>query len=84
MRAEERRLETSRWRTLRANANLASESNRMWGFWREILFQFGSLLLTLGLVAVAYGSKGPERTICLVVLAVIIYSIFIGNQPSGT
>jgi hypothetical protein len=48
-----------------------------------MLFQVGSVLLTLGLVTVAYGSKGPERTICLVVLAVIIYSMFIGNQPSG-
>jgi hypothetical protein len=80
--AEESRLRRSRWRELETNATLAGDNNVMWGFWRELLFQFGALVLASGLVAVAYSSEGPERWICLVVLAVVVYSIFNGS-PLG-
>ncbi|MFV1966904.1 MAG: DUF4339 domain-containing protein [Pirellulaceae bacterium] len=83
MREEESLLQASRWRAMKTNAILAGESNRMWGFWREMLFQLGTLVLAFGLVTVAYASDGPERWICLVVLAVIIYSVFNGSQPPG-
>jgi hypothetical protein len=83
MRAEEARLRDTRWRDLQAKADESSDGNRIWGFWREVLFQLGTLLLSLGLFAVAYSVEGPERWICLGVLAVIIYSIFTGSGGAG-
>jgi len=83
MRNEETRRRASHWRNLQSDAELADESNRMWGFWREVLFQLGSLLLAAGSVAVAYHSDGPERWICLVVLAVIVYSVYTSRAGMG-
>jgi hypothetical protein len=67
------------WRRLEYNADSAEASARMWGYWREVLFVFGSLVLSAGLLIVGLTGDAPQRWLCLVMLAIIVFSLFIGG-----
>jgi len=51
----------------------------LWAFWRQVAFLAGTLLLAAGLVTVSYCGDGPERWICLALLAVIVASIYLSH-----
>lgn len=76
---EQKALTRGRWRELQYAADNASASNRMWAYWREMFFVFGSMLLSIGLLAVAFTGQTSERWVCLIMLAIIAFSIFIGG-----
>jgi hypothetical protein len=67
------------WRSLQYNADSAEASARMWGYWREVLFVFGSLVLSAGLLVVGLTGDAPQRWLCLAMLAIIVFSLFIGG-----
>ena len=48
------------WRALEADANSAQTGNAMWGYWREICFAFGSVILAMGLLVVSWNAKAPS------------------------
>ena len=52
----------------------------LWAFWREAAFLLGTLLLAAGLVTVGYSGEGPERWICLGLLATIVASIYLSHS----
>lgn len=52
----------------------------LWAFWREAAFLLGTLLLAAGLVTVSYTGEGPERWICLGLLATIVASIYLSHS----
>ncbi|MEQ8785019.1 MAG: GYF domain-containing protein [Pirellulaceae bacterium] len=76
-RQEQARLLVDRWADLRAAAATAKDDNRTWAFWRSLLFVFGALVLVPGLLAVGFAGQGAERWICLVMLAIVTFSLFV-------
>jgi len=72
-------LERTDWRQLKIAARDADRNNAMWAYWREWLFVLGSLLLVVGLLAVGFYGSGPERLICLIMLAIITFSLYVGG-----
>lgn len=70
-------LEQNKWRVLEmAIANADSES-KVWRYYRELVFLGGTILLTLGLLAVGFTGEGAQKWICLIMLAIITFSIFV-------
>lgn len=60
-------------------AEAAMTSNIIWGYWREMLFVAGTILFSLGLMAVAFVSQGIERYLCLALVAIIVFSVYVGG-----
>ena len=84
---EQRSLSQGRWADLRAASATAADDNRAWGFWRSILFVFGTLVLVPGLLVVSFVGQGTERWICLAMLGVVVFSLYMGEaawtSPAG-
>jgi len=72
-------LEKGEWRRLDHAASQASAKNDMGGFWREIFFMIGTILLAGGLLTVSWNAEGAERAVCLVMLAILAFSIYIAG-----
>jgi hypothetical protein len=79
-RDEVRKLSRGSWRALRRTAQDAGLKNWMMGYWREILFVLGTLVLAVGLVAYGSVAEGAARWICMIMLAIIVLSIYVGGQ----
>ena len=63
-------------------------NNRINGYWREIFFVFATVILAVGLLAVSWVAEGTERMVCLIMLAILTFSIYIGgaawiNSPAA-
>ena len=72
-------LNKGQWGDLRSAAEGAATSNVIWGYWREWLFVVGTMALAIGLVTVAFSTSGPERLVCLVMIGMLTFSIYIGG-----
>ena len=72
-------LTQGKWRQQTIAARDADASYKMWGWWRESIFVFGTLGLTIGLLAVGFSGSGAERWICLIMIAIITFSIYVGG-----
>ena len=68
------------WRTLRSNAKNAMAHNTMGRFWRELLFVFGTVVLSIGLLTVGFTGERHERLICLIMITIITFSIYVGGM----
>lgn len=66
-------------RDLQEDARSAAYSNTMNAYWFEWLFVLGSVLLVGGLVWVGFAGSGAERIICLIMIAIVTFSIYIGG-----
>lgn len=78
--AEETQLRQGRWAELRSAAATAADDNLAWGFWRAILFVFGTLVLVPGLLVVGFTGQNAERWIALGILGVVIYSLYMAGS----
>lgn len=76
---ERSRLERERWRDLEIAARDAKADNTMWAYWRQLCFLPATLVFVAGLLIMATTHEGPQRWICLIVLAIIAYSLFVGG-----
>jgi len=76
---ERQALERGEWRELRIAARDAAARHQMWAYWYEIFFVFASLLLVAGLLVVSWNAQGAERLVCLIILAIIAFSIYVGG-----
>ncbi|MDG2468809.1 MAG: GYF domain-containing protein [Pirellulaceae bacterium] len=76
---ERRRLQNSTWADLKNAASMASANNQSWGFFRELVFVLGSMVLATGLLVVGITGDGSEKWVCLVMLAIITFSLYIGG-----
>jgi hypothetical protein len=65
------------WHDLRNVAREANSGYKINGYWRELFFVFGGIVLSLGLLVVSWGAEGAERWLTLVMLAIITFSMFI-------
>ncbi|MGC3969390.1 MAG: hypothetical protein QM775_19125 [Pirellulales bacterium] len=77
--AGERRERQPQWTALKNAAIEAQASHVVWGFWREMLFVAGTIIFALGLLAVGLGGVGVERYFALGILAIIVFSIYVGG-----
>jgi hypothetical protein len=78
--AEQNRLSQGRWAELRGAASTAAEDNRAWGFWRGVIFVFGTFVLVPGLLVVGFVGQNAERWMCLVMLGVVMFSLYVGDN----
>ena len=44
-----------------------------------MLFVFGTIVLSFGLLIVSWTAQGAERWICLIMLAIITFSLYVGG-----
>lgn len=73
------RMNEVEWSALRNAATEAAAANIVWGYWREMLFVAGTILFSLGLLAVAVGGIGAERYLCFGMLAIVVFSVYVGG-----
>lgn len=78
-REERARLETGDWRELRLASRDARINNMVSGYLHEVLFLLGTVILSIGLIALGFSSDGAERMICLIMLAIITFSVYVGG-----
>ena len=62
---------------LQIAARDAQAANAMNAYWRAMFFVFASVVFALGLVAVGSVAQGAERWVCLVAIAIIVFSLYI-------
>jgi ribosomal protein S27E len=55
----------------------AAAGNRMWGYWRSMAFVAAAIVLAVGLLTVSWTAQGAERNVCLAIMAIITFSIYI-------
>jgi hypothetical protein len=71
--------ESTKYRELLVASRDAAAANRMWAYWREIFFVASTILLATGLLVVSWSAQGAERWVCLIMLAILTFSIYIGG-----
>ena len=82
--AEERRLRRTTWTRLQHEASSADENRLQAALWYTIAFVAGSMVLALGLLIVGLTGSGAHSWLCLGMLAIITFSLFIfGATWSG-
>lgn len=75
--AESNRLRAGTWRELNTAARDAEAAQSLGSFWREGILWLGTCLFSLALLIVGFSGTGPERWMALVMLAVIVFSLFV-------
>ncbi len=73
------KLTEGEWQDLKKKGRDASAGTKVWGYYREAIFVFGTILLTIGLLAVGFTGEGAQRWICLIMLAIITLSLYVGG-----
>jgi hypothetical protein len=76
---EEGKLALGAWRDLQRAVTYASARNNIRSYWRQVVFVLGTLLTAFGLMIVSSTAEGAERWVCLVGLAILAVSIYIGG-----
>lgn len=77
--AERRKLQRGAWREQFESARDAALQKSTGSYWREWVFVVGTLILSIGLLAVGFTGQGSEKTISLIMIAIITFSIYIGG-----
>lgn len=72
-------LSRTTWQRLRHAADTADASRVQWALWHTVAFVLGSLVLTVGLLIVGLTGQGAQSWLCLGILAIITFSIFVGG-----
>ena len=73
------KLSKTTWFDMKVNARMAYANNQSWGFYRELLFVFGSMVLSVGLLVVGITGNPSEKWVCLIMLAIVTFSIYVGG-----
>lgn len=76
---EQRRLQRGKWREQYESARDSSLYKSTGSYWREWMFVIGTVILAIGLLTVGFTGRGAERTICLIMIAIITFSLYIGG-----
>lgn len=76
---EEQELKRGDWREMKNAARDADANNKAWAYWRAGVFVLGTIVLSVGLLAVGFNGEGAERWICLMMLGIIMFSVYVGG-----
>jgi hypothetical protein len=79
MQDEKERLSKGRWRELTSAARNAQAGNAMWSYWREWIFWLGAFAFSMGALIVGFTGQVAERWLCLTMLAIVVFSLFVGR-----
>ena len=71
------KLQKGQWRDLQIASRDAAANNAINGYWHEVLFVLGTMIFVIGLITVGFRGEGAERTICLIMLAIITVSLYV-------
>jgi hypothetical protein len=71
------------WEPVQSAARDSAHVHAVYGYWCAAMFLVGSVCLTIGLLLVGFGGQGPERWICLTIVAIIVFSLFVTGAPWG-
>jgi hypothetical protein len=61
------------------DASNAMLSHNMWAYWYVWVFVFGTLLLMIGLLIIAFTGQGSERWVAYIIIAIVSFSIYVGG-----
>lgn len=78
---DERALRKGAWRDLQIASRDAAANNAMSGYWHEMLFVLGTMAFVVGLISVGFRGEGSEKTICLIMLAIVTVSLYVVGTP---
>jgi hypothetical protein len=73
------KMKFERWKALETAASHATHHSQIRAYWYEWLFLLGSLGLVSGLLLVAFYGGGLERWLCLAMVAIILFSLYVGK-----
>ena len=76
---EQRRLRRTTWQRLQHDAATADANRQQWALFYTLGFVFGTMLLTVGLLIVGLTGEGAKAWICLGILAIIAFSLYVGG-----
>lgn len=74
-----RELQNGEWRLATNAASRITAENRAAAYWRELTFVVGTILFALGLLARVVLGQGAERWLSFGLLAVIVFSVYVGG-----
>jgi hypothetical protein len=74
-----RNKERGEWKELRRNSENAQLNRTLGSYWRELLFIMGTVVLVVGLLTVGFSGEKHERLVCLILIAIITISVFMGG-----
>jgi len=77
--AELQSLRAGELRELSTAARYAEATQALGSFWREGIFWLGASLFSLALLIVGFSGAGPERWMAWVMLAIIVFRLFVGS-----
>lgn len=80
-RAEEQTLKRTSWRDLEIAARDSRQNHRLWSPWYHLTFVMGTFILSVGLFIVGFTATGSDRWICMVMLAIVLFSIYVVGSP---
>ncbi len=72
-------MEHGAWKSLKRDSRNAMANNVLGQFWRELLFVVGTVVLSVGLLTVGFTGEPHERRICLIMITIITFSIYVGG-----
>jgi len=75
-----RKLQAERLVGQEFDARSANIAARQWRLWTQRVFTFGTLVLAIGLLAVGFTGSTGQRWICLIMLAVVLFSVYVGGM----
>ncbi len=67
------------WKPTHEAALSAVNHHRMWGYWFEMVFIFGTMVLLAGILTLAFTGQGAERWVAYIMIAIITFSIYVGG-----
>jgi hypothetical protein len=72
-------LQSGEWRELKDAAERAAIEARAGAYGRELLFLAGTILFAVGLLTTSLLGEGTERWLCVSLLAIVVFSLFVGG-----
>ena len=76
---EQRRLRRTTWQRLQHAADTADADRQQWALFYTMGFVAGTMVLTVGLLIVGLTGEGARTWICLGILAIIAFSLYVGG-----
>lgn len=77
--ARRAKLRDGEWKDRERAVRDSRVGNDYWGYWRECAFVVGSALLVVGCLLVGWKGTGAERIVCLVIVAIVVFSLYVGG-----
>ena len=76
---EQRRLRRTTWQRMQHSADTADANQQQWALFHTMAFVLGSMVLVVGLLIVGLSSQGAPSWLCLGILAIIAFSLYVGG-----